>query len=811
MIRILLKSFKRNLFKNKVISGINIFGLVLGILSTALILEYVFYQRSYDDFNENAHDIYRVAYNRYQDNELQWKTANSFFPTGRFLLDNYPEVVNYVSISRKYNILVTYVNSHGDKISFNEDKSYYASSSLFDVFSYELLQGEKNALDDPDGVVISERAAGRYFGNDDPVGKELIINNFERYTVKGIFKTIPRNSHIQSDFFFSLERILAQNPNLLNNWGYDYQHAYIQLAPDTDYKKLEKEAFPHMIRANYEENLTSTNSRDEFYLQPLTDIHLYSNIEYETEPPGNGKAINILFGFAIFFLLFAWINFINLSSAKAVERAKEIAIKKANGYSKRVLIFQFVFETLIFNLISLTLAFLLWVYINPYYMSWTGIERLSMFLSWREILVFAVIFLVGVMLSGLYPAFILSSYKPATILRGKFVNARQGILFRNGLVTVQFVVSIILLVGTLISRQQVNFLINKDIGLNYSSKLAITAPKWELDQEVYNNKLNVLQNELKENPMAASYTFSSGIPGKEIESWFYGWRQGFEPSVDGKAYFRIDVDHNFMDFYDIELLAGRFFRESDLDTQRYIVLNEKGMQRLGYTDPEEAIGKIMVAGYPSYEIIGIVKDFHYYSVKVDPVPTVLTLINHTKQYMCIRLEVPDMNRMQTALNSFKASYEEVFPGSPFDYVVLDQHVVADLKTDKTFATVFSLFSLIAIAVSVIGILGLIIIMIYQSQKDMSIRKVFGAELHDILKILSKKLSRQFLIGILIAVPVSVYGFQKWFLNNYTDHVKLIWVHFALPIIILGLIMILIICIQSLKVMRMNVTKTLDTE
>ena len=323
-----LKIFVRNLKKHKLISAINLLGLTVGILSSLFILEYVFYERSFDDYHENGSRVCRVVYNRYQNEKLQWKTANSFFPTGKWLKDNYHEVEDWAVIIMKYNITVNYDSPFGDKVFNNETKTYYASSSLFQLFTIPFIQGSKSCLDQPGTVAISELAAERYFGKENPIGKIMTVNSAEKYTVTAIYHNIPANSHFKSDFLFSLPTVTNNQQWLFTNWGADYFHTYILLAPGVDPEAFGKRAMPDMVAKNYQKDLDLMQTRDEYVLQPIPDIHLNSNIEYETEPPGNAKTTDILFGFAIFLLVVAWIIYVNLVTAQSMERAREIGIKK---------------------------------------------------------------------------------------------------------------------------------------------------------------------------------------------------------------------------------------------------------------------------------------------------------------------------------------------------------------------------------------------------------------------------------------------------------------------------------------------------
>ncbi len=287
-----IKTFIRNQWKHKVVSVINLLGLTVGLLSVLFIFEYVFYERSFDSYNEKAERVVRVAYDRYQEGKLQWKTANSFYPIGNWLKENYPEVEDYAVLVRKYNITVSYKNISGDKVIYNEAKAYYATNSLFNLFTIPLIEGGKDCLTDPNTVVISKSAAERYFGEEDPVGKVLTVNSTETYTITGVFKDIPPNSHLRSDFLFSFANIINARPNI-NNWFNDLYHTYLLLAPGVDHEEFCNRAMPELIAQNYKDIIEPRNIRDEYYFQPIRDIHLHSNIEYETEPPGNANTMTL--------------------------------------------------------------------------------------------------------------------------------------------------------------------------------------------------------------------------------------------------------------------------------------------------------------------------------------------------------------------------------------------------------------------------------------------------------------------------------------------------------------------------------------
>lgn len=806
-----LKIFVRNLKKHKLISAINLFGLTLGILSSLFIFEYVFYERSFDDFHEKGDRVCRVAYDRYQYEKLQWKTANSFYPTGKWLKDNYSEVEDWAVISRKYDITISYENPVGDKVFNNETKTYYASNSLFRLFTIPLLEGGSGCLEQPNTVAVSQRAAERYFGKENPIGKVITVNSTEKYTVTAVYQNIPTNSHLQTDFLFSLSTFTNSRSTLNTNWAFDYFHTYILLAPGVDHNEFCKRALPDMIAKNYKDQLDASQTRDEFYLQPIPDIHLYSNIEYETEPPGNPKTMNILFGFAIFLLVVAWINYVNLITAQSMDRAREIGIKKINGARKSALVSQFLSEAFLFNLLCLISTLGLYFLINPLFKSITNIGDFSLFLHKGFLRTGLLVFLSGIVLSSIYPAWVLSSYKPVMVLKGKFKNSVQGIIFRKGLVTVQFVISIVLLIGTLVTFNQASYLMKKEMGVNFNSSLVIRAPRTADNQETRMNKLHLFKNLALEMPEVADFTFTSDIPGQEINNWFSGRRKGFDAN-DTKAYFNIAVDDQFMDFYKINLLTGRKFHKDETIDQRTVIMNKLAIERFGYPIPEDAVNQVIVNG-PDREwvVVGVVDDFYYKSIKTEPVPTVITLDDRKKTFMTLRLDNMQTASFASLIPKLRTGYESIFPDQPFEYFSLDDKMRLDLKPDKTFASVFTLFSVLAILIAVIGIIGLVLITINQNLKEFGIRKALGAELGDMSGLLSKQLMVQFILAMLIAIPLSFYGYKNWFLSTYIHRIDMnIW-FFILPVAVMSLVIFSVIFLLSVRVFRLKTAEVLQYE
>lgn len=806
-----LKIFFRSQRKHKVISVINLAGLTIGILSALFILEYVFFERSFDNYHEKGSRVVRVAYDRYQNGKLQWKTANSCYPIGQLLKDQYSEVEDWAVLVRKYNITVSYENVVGDKVFYNEAKNYYASNSLFNLFTIPLLEGGAKCIEQPNTVAISERAAQRYFGREDPLGKVLVVNNNERYTVTAVYRNIPANSHLQSDFLFSLTTYTNPRPQLNHEWRNDLFHTYLLMAPGVDPAEFCNRAMPDLIAQNYQDIVEAENIRDVYYFQPIPDIHLHSNIEYETEPPGNAKIMNILFWFAIFLLAVAWINYINLVTAQSLERAREIGIKKINGARKISLVWQFLSEALLFNVGSFVITLGLFLLINPFFKSVTNIQDFNLFLEPAFLKIGILIFLSGIALSSIYPALILSSYKPVAVLKGKFKNTSQGLMFRKGLITVQFIISIALLIGTLVAFHQASYLMKKDMGVDYNSTLVVRAPRTNDNSETRMSKLELFKNRVTQFPEVADFTFTSDIPGEEITNFLGGWRKGFDRS-DIKYYYQIAVDDQYMDFFKIKLLAGRKFHKNETYEQHTLILNKLAAKRFGYENPEEAVGKILVRGGDNeWQIIGLVDDFYYRSVKLEPMPTVITLNRGRYLYMALRLRNTQHGSFASLVSKLKKDYQSIYPNQPFDYFSLDNKMMMDLKPDKTFASVFTLFSVLAILVAVIGIVGLILITINQNLKELGIRKALGAELGHVSGLLSKQLLVQFLIAMALAIPLSYYGYQNWFLAAYIHRIELDWWFFVMPVIVLSIVIASVVIILARRAFRMNVRDVLQYE
>ncbi len=803
-----LKIFFRNLKHRKAVTLINIAGLVLGITGAVLIFEYVFYERSYDAHYKDADDVYRLVYHRYRGETLLWKTVGTFYPSGEYLKSNFAEVEDYFHMDWRDNIEIAVKEEENTMKSIFEKRAYFASETIFDHFDLPMTRGTADCLTEPNTAAISERMAKKLFNDQDPIGKTIVVNSRERYAITGVYENFPSNSHIKSDILFSDATRLVMTPSLRTSWGNDHNFTYLRLKPGTDYKAFEKKAFPKMVDDNYAEQLNNRGERDDYYIQPIKSIHLNSALESEPELPGNKKGVDVLFGFAVFLLVIAWINYVNLITARSVDRAKEVGVKKVCGAGRSTLIRQFISEAVFFNLICVALSVALVIVLMPFFKQLTGIEHLGLIVGTKFLSYAGLFILSGIALSSIYPAFVLSSFRPFDVLKGKFKSSGQGIALRKGLITFQLFVSISLFIGTGIIYTQVDYLTRKDPGYSYQSVLVVRAPRTTETGEAYRSKIELLADRLRQKPNVRDFTFVSDIPGQEILSWYSLYVKGDDPSsVIG--FFRTDVDLAFFDFFKMRMLAGRTFNEEDRVSQNKHILNEKGMQRLGFQSPEETVGAIVMRGKQEMEIIGVVEDANYRSVKVEAVPTAFTLRNDAKQYMAVKYT--GTADLKSIISDLESEYRSIFPDNAFDYEVLEDKIAADTRTDHVFSLVFGIFSVLAGVISVIGIMGLVIIIINQNMKELGIRRVLGARLPAVNSFLWKHFYPQLIVAVCLAIPVSYYVFQKQVLEGYIYRISISPNQLILPVIFIALVLAIVIVILARKAFSENLTRILKSE
>ncbi len=804
MLKNYLKIAVRNFQRYKTNTFINIFGLAVGISVFFLIIQYVAFELSYGSFNKNADRIYRVRNDRIYSDKHD-KSAGCPPALAPTLKKEFPEVIES---ARLKGTDVTFIDKEKN-VAENVEKVFYAETSFLKIFTFPLIIGSIAAvLNEPYNVIISESLSQKYFGNDNPVDKEItLINEYgnHNYKITGVFKDIPPNSHIKFNMLISYKTIIAQNKQAEYYWGWNAFNTYILLARGVDPKALEAK-FPAMIEKykNYE-----SSYKRQYLLQPLKDIHLYSHLRFEPEVNGSAETVKFLSIIALFVLILAWVNYINLSTSRSLMRAKEVAIRKVLGSNRLRLIKQFMTESFLLNLIALILAFVINEIALPYFNSMTG-KPLSIWLLENNWTLLGVLFLTGVFLSGIYPALVISSFNPLTAFKTSSGRISKGIDLRKTLVIFQFAISIILIASTIIVYEQLSYMYNKDLGVNIDRTLILESPKG--NGSSYSSVTN-FKDALLTIPGIKIVSASASVPGKGYSNASSGVRKYGSRKEDGTQGFFIDVDENYFKLYNIPLVAGRYFKKTSRFNHE-IILNEEAVKVYGFKNPEDAVNKKLVFdGFDgqSIKIAGVTKDYHQESLKSSILPIVFNPVNasdlNLTRYFSIKIDGKNIKHIITQVRN---KWNEIFPDQPFEYNFLDDVFNAQYKSDRQFGEVFGLFTLLAIIISCLGLFGLVSFTAERKTKEIGIRKVLGATVPRIVSMLSLDFIKWVLIANIIAWPAAYYFMNKW-LQGFAYRVDLdLWM-FALAGGIALLIAIGTVCFHSIKAATANPVKSLRYE
>jgi putative ABC transport system permease protein len=803
----------RNIFKRKGYSLLNIAGLTIGMSCCLLIFHYVSYEKSYDTFEPNSKQIVRVRLDSYQQGVLAYKSATSYPAIGPTMKKDFPEVQNFCRLIDD-NLLLS--NDAANK-KFTENKGYYADPSAVDMFNIQLTKGNpQTALNSPDKIILSESTAKKYFGNEDAFGKTLVNRSgslVEPFQVSGVFKDFPSNSHLIINYLVSystLGKELRADGDTSNAsetaWGWYDFYVYLQLKTGIDYKNLEAKlpAFTNKYLNSREWNKTN-NNKNELHLIPLTDIHLYSNYNQEAEVNGNGQAVSFLFLIAIFIICIAWINYINLATARSVERAKEVGVRKVLGALRSTLIRQFLTESFVLNFISLLFSLIIFFLLLHSFDDFTGRNNYTGIALTRNYwLIFFTLFFCGTFLSGLYPAFVLSGFKPVVVLKGAFKNTTSGQLLRKGLIVTQFVTSVVLIAGTIIVFQQVNYMRNQKLGADINQTIILKGPQ-TISDSLYQNIYQPFKSALLQQPFIKSIATSTSVPGDEIY-WTNGVKK-LGTNQSAVTLYNLGVDYDFIPAYNIKMVAGRNFSEQFSTDKKTAMLNETAARLLGFKDPAEAIGGKIVRHGDTLTVIGITSNFHQLGLQKNIDPMILVLTPNVSAFYSVKVSQANM---QQTIASLRQAWNTYFPRDPFDYFFLDESFGQQYKADILFGKVFGVFAFLAILIACFGLLGLSAYNVLQRAKEIGIRKVLGASLHSLLFLLSGDFLKLIFVSLLFAIPVGWYIMNTW-LQDYAYRISIGWWVFAVAGGMAFLIAIVTICIQIIKAAVKNPVKSLRTE
>ncbi|MGN6419476.1 MAG: ABC transporter permease [Pseudobacter sp.] len=794
MFRNYLKSAFRNLWRHRAFSFINIMGLTIGMTACFLIFLYVKFEMSYENFHPKADRIYKVAADIKTPTEVL-HAGGPAWAVAQNLKDEFPEVEEFVRINNSNMII-----RNGD-IKFKEDKIMFVDSAAFRVFGWKLLEGDPDkALTDPFSIVLTETAAKKYFGNENPMGKTLLLSDGGRPgKVTGLMKDLPENTQMAGTVLFSMSSITKEwAPGIDKQWGNYGADAYLLLKPGTDAAALEKK-LPGFLTRRVGKEMDDMKMWVTLFLKPLRSVYLYS--DSNDGKSGNINNVYIFSIVAIFILSIACINFVNLTTARSTERAKEVGIRKVAGAGKFQLVSQFLGESIIISIIAFGLSLLLTALFLSMFNNLAGkIISPGVFTNWKYI---SYLFLAALgigLLAGIYPALVLARFRPIVVLKGRFATGTKGILLRKGLVVAQFSISIALIIATMVVYYQTNYMRSRDLGFKKDQMLVI-ATEGTSAQKTFKEKIRSI-------PGVRSVSLGSSVPGA-------GWNGAYSEIENTNGEMQIAnlnlifVDFDYMDQLDIPMVAGRrFSRDFMTDTTKSIVMNESAVRMFGYSDPKKAIGKRFRQWGREGQIIGIMKDFNYTSLQTEIKPLTMRMSeNGGYDHLTVNVAA---GQIPATIAAIEKQWKEMIPNLPFSYTFIDEIFDRQYRDEQRFGKLFLNFAGLAIFISCLGLLGLTAYSTMQRTKEIGIRKVMGASVPNILHLLSREFIWLAAISFLVAAPVAWYFMQKW-LQNFAFRINIGWYVFVIAGVAALLIGLITISFQAVKAAIANPVKSLRTE
>ena len=821
MFRNYFKTAWRNLMKNKKFSFINIAGLSIGMAACLLILQYVSFELSFDQFNKNAANIYRVSNDRYQNGKLIQHGTITYSGIGKALQDDYPEVIDHVRVYPYGNVII---KTNEKKI--GDQEVLAVDNSFLHIFSYPIVVGDAHTgLQEPYEAILSENLASKIFDVQDGdysfvIGKTVMMGGDSvPYKITAVCKNVAENSHLSFDALASYSTVYA--PNNVNRYAdadynftsSDFWH-YVQLKPGADYKTLQAK-LPAFSQRHFQGNKVS-GSDEKFFLQPLSKAHLYSDFEYEIGRTASATTVWGLLIIAALIIIIAWVNYINLATAKSMERAKEVGVRKVSGATRQQLMRQFLTESFMINVIALLIALgivmlvqkgfsnLVSHQLSLSYLFEKGLSGYSITAALIALIVF------GIFVSGFYPAFVLSSFKPILVLKGKYVTSNKGIFLRKALVIAQFAITVTLIIGSFVVYRQIRYMNSQNLGMNISQVLVVRPPELTNWDSTFITKVNSLTNELKKLQHIEGAATSWNVPGGETGRSFSVRR------IDQDSTVRLTMRHTgitmgYVDLYKIKILAGRDYTHTDFNPSfgklHNIIINKSAVKLLGYASPQDAIGKTFIRGPKKWDIVGVIDDYHQKSLRYPLEPSMFFPAYSTNSWISVRVDPKDLS---STIDGIRKSYSSFFPGNLFDYFFLDERFNEQYKDDQLFGKVFAIFAAFAIFIACLGLLGLSLFATAQRIKEIGVRKVLGASISNIVVLLSKDFVKLVIIAFLVASPVAWYIMNNW-LQGFAYRINISWWIFFSAGLLAVIIALGTISFQAISAAVANPVKSLRTE
>ncbi|MBV7269939.1 ABC transporter permease [Winogradskyella luteola] len=808
MIKNYFKIALRNLIRNKGLTLINLIGLATGFAITLLILQYTKFEKGYESTHPNADRVVRLTLNYLTGNTVTTQDCEVYPAVGPRITDEVPDVETF---ARVYSIGEPSTPIQVENRQFLMENLYAVDADFFKMFNYKLIYGsEKDLFKKPNEAVITESVALKYFNRTDVVGEVLKSpggGGYILYNIVGVTHDSPLNTHLKFDMLISYPTMLSdpamlqRHGEIKDNWENNNTYMYVLLEEGANFNSFTSALKDFNKRIIDEKKIKS----EEVIGQKITDVHLYSKKTFEPETNGDADSVFFLLAVVVLIILSAFVNYVNLTTSQALDRAKEVGVKKVLGSTKVQLRIQFLVESLIMNVLAAILTVFIILLVKSEFINISGLPESFTFIGnlsfWLPLIVFVVI---GGLLSGLYPAFVLSSFRPSSILKGDYSHSLKGVLLRKGLVVFQFAITIILLIQTFTVNEQIDFLRNLDRGVNVDQNIVIEAPIKNATKNYSAFKQSLLASS---NVKAVSLSHS--VPGQStsVLSTTADIRiTGTTPDKYHNFYLTF-IDNDYTSLLGIEMLAGTNFDEASTADKRQVIVNEEALKRWNIIEPKNAIGKKIAFWGGEWLIKGVVKSYHQQSPKQPLLPMIHIYSNTFRSLATVQFTggLPSDN-----LAEVKEKFNSVYPGAAFSYFFMDQEYDKQFKAEDRFKNVFMILTVFSILIACLGLLGLASFSVAKRRKEIGVRKVVGASSTAILILLSKDFIKTVMISVIISVPITYLLVQNW-LENFAYKIDLhIWL-FTLPILIVFSLVLFSIGVKTLKIARSNPIHSLRTE
>ncbi|MEX0290898.1 MAG: ABC transporter permease [Flavobacteriaceae bacterium] len=805
MYKLFIKIATRYLLKHKLYSFINIFGLAVGIASFIIIMLYVSYERSYDKF-EGSENVYRVYMDYLEGGKFVPGDANAYIVSGPTLKEKFPEIQEFTRLRRAAGIVLLHENEVFDHITGS-----LADPEYFEVFDRRLERGDINtALTEPYSMVLSVSLAQKIFGEENAIGKTLKIGGDDKssFTITGLIDNSQFKTHIKNDLLISFSTFYTWE--LFSN---DWERTWSQNEYFT-YIKVDKNADAEVLNEKVMAFVPEGLKNERHHLEPIEDIHLYSNKPYEAEVNGSGNSIRLLAIIAFITLLLSWMNYMNLSSSKSLERAREIGIRKVSGAQKPQLITQFLLESAMLNFMAIVLAIVTIYLVLPGFNKFVGQELGFDIKQFKSLLPYFGILMLGSFLAALYPALVLSKFSPAKGLKGNLRTSKSGTNIRKALIVGQFIATIALLSGTFIANKQIRFLKDRPIGANLDQVVALNGQVLNRSSDsLVSRDFVTLINEIKKSPFVENAVAAQTYPGDGFSDMNSSIGITFPDGQtdDKRIWYHYSAQPEYFDLMGMEFVAGQAFHPTPPRWSHNIVINQKMAHFAGITDMEGAIGKTLRFGNQDWTIAGVVDDYNHFGLKSPVEPMIITHFNNRSNIL-VKLDksTKTMAGMTRALDGLNDRWHKIFPQSTYNYTFLDQKFEAQYDEDRKVSNAFQIFTILAIIIASLGLFGLTSYTVVQRKKEIGVRKVNGATIMQILSLLNRDFIKWVMFAFIIAVPVSWYAMDEW-LKGFAYRTTLSWWIFALAGFTALAVAIVTVSWQSLKAALANPVDSLRDE